>query len=580
MLRPLIYSWSGSVRPHNNIKRSVAVVNRFCNFSSATTSEEALEFRRQHELVMKGTDADSTDFHPVISYEKFNIPFDKRMINVMSKEGFAAPTAIQAQSWPVLMKGRDIISVARTGSGKTLGFLLPALQTILNNIKEAEGDELYTQGRRGQRRRRIVSKPKVLVLAPTRELVMQINEEACKYGYSVQKSCNAVFGGAPRGPQLEKMKRGVDMIIGTPGRLNDFASTGGIDLSNIKYLVLDEADRMLDMGFEPQVRSILEHVPEDRQTVFFTATWPTEVQDLATDFVNNPIQINVGDSSVLNANKNIEQNMIMTSELEKMDKLIDIFCDEIDNEENNPSQKSHSCPKSIIFVSRKASCNQIADALREERFRVGTISGDLSQRQRDTVMDKFRNGVIRVLVATDVCGRGIDIPDIENVVNYDFPESGAGVEDYVHRIGRTGRGNRNGKAFTFLTQKNLANKETVQELLKLLKRSEQEIIPEIEQAYARMKPQNKTFKKQRYNRGGEWHRNKDRYDSYGGRSDRFGGRNDRFGGGENRFGDRKDRFGGRNNRYDRRDHDFDERRRGRGGAFGERERGGRYGGGW
>jgi len=238
-----------------------------------------------------------------------NTPFLPAVQRVLKSAGYLAPTSIQAQSWPILLEKRDVISVARTGSGKTCGFLLPAFHKLQTEREAVAKADVYKAqrggGRSGGGRRKI---PQVLVLAPTRELAVQIESEAQKFSYASGVSTMCMFGGAPKGEQLQRLRMGVDVVVATPGRCNDLSEMGALDLSNIQYLVLDEADRMLDMGFEPQIRTIINQIPPERQSVFFTATWPKEVQSLASEFLTDPVHISVGDQGgLLNANKAITQ---------------------------------------------------------------------------------------------------------------------------------------------------------------------------------------------------------------------------------------------------------------------------------
>ncbi|MBA0712432.1 hypothetical protein Golax_011536 [Gossypium laxum] len=356
--------------------------------------------------------------------------------------GFSAPTPIQAQSWPIALQGRDIVAIAKTGSGKTLGYLIPGFM----HLKQCRKDP-----RMG---------PTMLVLSPTRELATQILDEALKFGKSSRISCTCLYGGAPKGPQLREIERGVDIVVATPGRLNDILEMSRISLRQVSYLVLDEADRMLDMGFEPQIRKIVKEVPSRRQTLMYTATWPKEVRKIAADLLGNPVQVNIGNIDELVANKSITQYVEVLSPMEKHRRLEQIL----------RSQEPGS--KIIVFCSTKKMCDQLARNL-SRQFGAAAIHGDKSQADRDYVLNQFRTGRSPVLVATDVAARGLDIKDIRVVINYDFP---TGVEDYVHRIGRTGRAGATGLAYTFFADQDLKH---ASDLIKVLEGANQLVPAEL-----------------------------------------------------------------------------------------------------
>jgi ATP-dependent RNA helicase DDX5/DBP2 len=328
----------------------------------------------------------------------------------------------------------------------------------------------------------------LLVLAPTRELSVQTLEEAQKFGRVVGIRSVCCYGGSPKYAQIQALARGVECIIATPGRLNDLIEMRKADLSQVKYLVLDEADRMLDMGFEPQIRSIIAKIPVvGRQTMLFSATWPKEIQSLAHDFLKDPIQINVGEVNVLVANKDITQNIVMCGEDEKFDKLVAILKEltdddkeRVESREGAPKRvpnagKQHD--KLIIFVAKKVSCNNLANRLWDDGFAVDSLHGDRPQWERTKVMSAFKAGQLRMLIATDVASRGLDVKDVGAVVNYDMPTGVNGVEDYVHRIGRTGRAGNKGTAHTFFTQ---GDRKCATKLVEVLKKSSQVIPPELE----------------------------------------------------------------------------------------------------
>ncbi|KAH7652829.1 RNA helicase protein [Dioscorea alata] len=362
--------------------------------------------------------------------------------------GFSAPTPIQAQSWPVALSGRDIVAIAKTGSGKTLGYLLPGFIHI---------KQLRNNPRMG---------PTVLVLSPTRELATQIQEEAMKFGRSSRISSACLYGGAPKGPQLRDIDRGVDVVVATPGRLNDILEMKRVSLRQVSYLVLDEADRMLDMGFEPQIRKIVKEIPARRQTLMFTATWPKEVRKIAADLLVNPVQVNIGNIDALVANKAITQYIEVITPMEKQRRLEQIL----------RSQEPGS--KVIIFCSTKRMCDQLARTLTRQ-FGAAAIHGDKSQSERDWVLNSFRTGKSPILVATDVAARGLDIKDIRVVINYDFP---TGVEDYVHRIGRTGRAGATGVSHTFFCEQDARH---ASDLVKVLEGANQRVPSELRDMVAR-----------------------------------------------------------------------------------------------
>ncbi|KAF6260529.1 P-loop containing nucleoside triphosphate hydrolase protein [Scenedesmus sp. NREL 46B-D3] len=279
--------------------------------------------------------------------------------------------------------------------------------------------------------------PTVLVLAPTRELAMQIKTEADKFGRGSGVRNTCVYGGAPKGPQLRDLRDGCAIVIATPGRLNDFLEAGMIRLDQVSYLVLDEADRMLDMGFEPQIQRICMRLPQQRQTLFFSATWPKEVKQIASQFVrNHPIYVFVGGvEEKLVANKSITQVVMVVSQHEKMSQLLALM------------RSKPPGTKAIIFAGTKRMCDQLAYTIGRE-FNAASIHGDKKQQERDYALNSFKQGRTPVLVATDVAARGLDVKDVMMVINYDFPN---GVEDYIHRIGRTGRAGATGEAYTLFT---------------------------------------------------------------------------------------------------------------------------------
>ncbi|KAL2240538.1 ATP-dependent RNA helicase-like protein DB10 [Sesamum indicum] len=435
----------------------------------------AESYRRQHEISVTGDNVPQ----PFSSFQVTGFPSE--ILREVQHAGFSAPTPIQAQSWPIALQGRDIVAIAKTGSGKTLGYLIPGF--------------IHLKQRRNNPR----LGPTVLVLAPTRELATQIQDEAVKFGRSSKISCTCLYGGAPKGPQLKDLDRGVDVVVATPGRLNDILEMRKISLHQVSYLVLDEADRMLDMGFEPQIRKIVKEVPSRRQTLMYTATWPKEVRRIAADLLVNPAQVNIGNVDELAANKAITQYVEVLSPMDKRRRLEQIL----------RSQEPGS--KIIIFCSTKKMCDQLAGNLTRQ-FGAAAIHGDKSQGERDHVLNQFRTGRSPVLVATDVAARGLDIKDIRVVINYDFP---TGVEDYVHRIGRTGRAGATGVAYTFFCDQDAKH---ASDLVKVLEGANQNVPVELRNMASRGGGMGRARRQWGSGPGGRDGGRGGRYDtSYGGR---------------------------------------------------------------
>ncbi|KAI3799199.1 hypothetical protein L1987_34489 [Smallanthus sonchifolius] len=428
-------------------------------------------YRRRHEITVSGDNVPP----PFTSFQDTGFPSE--LLREVLQAGFSAPTPIQAQSWPIALQSRDIVAVAKTGSGKTLGYLIPGFM----HLKQARKDPKMG--------------PTVLVLSPTRELATQIQDEAIKFGKSSKINCTCLYGGAPKGPQLRELDHGTDIVVATPGRLNDILEMKRVSLSQVSYLVLDEADRMLDMGFEPQIRKIVNAVPARRQTLMYTATWPKEVRKIAADLLVNPVQVNIGNIDELVANKSITQHVEVLTYMEKNRRLEQIL----------RSQQPGS--KIIIFCSTKKMCDQLARNL-TRTFGAAAIHGDKNQSERDLVLSQFRSGKSPVLVATDVAARGLDVKDIRVVVNFDFP---TGVEDYVHRIGRTGRAGATGEAYTFFGDQDA---KYASDLVKVLEGADQRVPQELREMASR---------------GGMGGRSR-RWSSDGGSGSSFGGRDGGSGG--------------------------------------------------
>ncbi|KAF5375581.1 hypothetical protein D9757_008530 [Collybiopsis confluens] len=520
----------------------------------ATRSEREIEdFRRSKEIK-----AGRGIPRPVTTFEEAGFP--EYLLTSIRAQGFKEPTPIQCQAWPMALSGRDVIAIAQTGSGKTISFALPAMLHINAQALLSPGDG-----------------PIALVLAPTRELAVQIQQECAKFGFFTSsnsriRSC-AIYGGAPKGPQIRDLQRGVEVIIATPGRLIDMLESGKTNLRRLTFLVMDEADRMLDMGFEPQIRKIVSQIRPDRQTLMFSATWPKDVQILANDFLRDMIQCNVGSMSTTAAH-NIEQNIEVCSEFEKRNKLI-----------THLERVSSENAKVLIFVATKRVADEITKFLRQDGWPALAIHGDKEQRERDWVLGEFKAGRSPILIATDVASRGLAVtearpkpsvsfsnsqgssslvafgrldfasfsrgilgigltssswliglralvsfsfkifidfyPDVGYVINYDFPNN---CEDYVHRIGRTGRAGKKGTSFTYFTTENA---KSARELIAILKDAKAIVPYELEEMAM-------------LSGGGS----KNRHNNGRGGSGRGGGR-----GGPSRFAQSDHGYGSRNGRW-------------------------------
>ncbi|XP_011047813.1 PREDICTED: DEAD-box ATP-dependent RNA helicase 30 [Populus euphratica] len=408
----------------------------------ALSEHEVVMYRTRREITVEGHDVPK----PIRLFHEANFP--DYCLQVIAKLGFVEPTPIQAQGWPMALKGRDLIGIAETGSGKTLAYMLPAFVHVAAQPRLVQGDG-----------------PIVLVLAPTRELAVQIQEEGLKFGSHANIRSTCIYGGAPKGPQIRDLQRGVEIVIATPGRLIDMLEAQHTNLRRVTYLVLDEADRMLDMGFEPQIRKIISQIRPDRQTLYWSATWPREVEILARQFLHNAYKVIIG-SPDLKANQSINQVVEVVMDMEKYNRLIKLLKEVMDGS------------RILIFMETKKGCDQVTRQLRMDGWPALSIHGDKNQAERDWVLAEFKSGRSAIMTATDVAARGLDVKDIKCVINYDFPSS---LEDYVHRIGRTGRAGARGTAFTFFTD---SNAKFARGLIRILQESGQ-IVPPALSALAR-----------------------------------------------------------------------------------------------
>ncbi|XP_005738052.1 putative ATP-dependent RNA helicase DDX5 isoform X1 [Pundamilia nyererei] len=440
---------------------------------------EVEQYRRSKTITVKGRDCPN----PIMKFHEASFP--SYVMDVINKQNWTEPTPIQAQGWPLALSGMDMVGIAQTGSGKTLAYLLPAIVHINHQPFLERGDG-----------------PICLVLAPTRELAQQVQQVAAEYGRASRLKSTCIYGGAPKGPQIRDLERGVEICIATPGRLIDFLEAGKTNLRRCTYLVLDEADRMLDMGFEPQIRKIVDQIRPDRQTLMWSATWPKEVRQLAEDFLKEYVQINIG-ALQLSANHNILQIVDVCNDGEKENKLIRLL-EEIMSEKEN---------KTIIFVETKRRCDDLTRRMRRDGWPAMGIHGDKSQQERDWVLNEFKYGKAPILIATDVASRGLDVEDVKFVINFDYPNNS---EDYIHRIGRTARSQKTGTAYTFFTPNNMRQ---AGDLVSVLREANQAINPKL------LQMAEDRGGRSRGGRGGDYRDNhRDRYSS--GRRD-FGNFRDR-----------------------------------------------------
>ncbi len=349
------------------------------------------------------------------------------LLKSVSDAGYESPTPIQAQTIPSILMMKDIIGIAQTGTGKTASFVLPMIDVLAH----------------GRSRARM---PRSLILEPTRELAAQVAENFEKYGKNHSLSMALLIGGVSMGDQVKALEKGVDVLIATPGRLMDLFDRGNILLSGCDLLVIDEADRMLDMGFIPDIETICAKLPTTRQTMLFSATMPPPIKKLSDQFLSNPKYIEVARPAT--ANTSIEQSLINVSPRGKRKVLVDI----LDHE---------GVDTAIIFCNRKTEVRDLCQSLRKDGFDAGQIHGDMDQPSRLAELERFKSGEINILCASDVAARGLDIKGVSHVINYDAPWH---PDDYVHRIGRTGRAGASGIAITFATNSDAEHIENIEKL--------------------------------------------------------------------------------------------------------------------
>ncbi len=383
-------------------------------------------FRASQDISVVGKDAP----RPVRSFEEAS--FAPYMLKELARAGFERPTAIQSQAWPAVMSGRDIVGIADTGSGKTLAYILPCIVHV--NAQPLLGP------REG---------PIALVLAPTRELAAQIHAECERFGRSSRLRFATVFGGVPKGPQVACLRRGAEVVVATPGRLLDLLARRVTNLQRVTFLVLDEADRMLDMGFERFVRRICAQVRPDRQTLCFSATWPDSVAALSRRYSHEALHIRIG-SEAKHANRDVQQKVILLEQAEKQARLEAVLT------------RSMIGGKILVFCARKRTCEWVTERLRTRGWPARCLHGDKAQREREWVLGEFRSGESPIMVATNIAARGLHVKGVTAVVNYDFPNN---IETYIHRVGRTGRAGARGVAWTFFTPEDAMHAKDLSQVL-------------------------------------------------------------------------------------------------------------------
>ncbi|XP_065324257.1 uncharacterized protein LOC135931223 isoform X1 [Gordionus sp. m RMFG-2023] len=394
------------------------------------------DYLRRNHIRVTGIDS----FSPIFSLD--DAPFDSRILEIMKAQSIISPTPIQSICWPIALEGRDMVGIAQTGSGKTLAFMLPALMYILKQPSPGVGDG-----------------PICLVMCPTRELAQQVQQIASTFGSPLNIHNACIYGGSTQKKQTMELHNSPHIVIATPGRLITLLESCETSLNLCSFLILDEADRMLDLGFEPQIKKIMEYIMPNRRTLMFSATWPTEVHSLASDMLNDYVKVVIGEKE-LTANKNICQIIHMCQHWEKQNLMFSLISDIINKNQTY---------KLLIFVRTKKKCNIMNNILTKKGWSVCCIHGDKQQLDREQVLNDFKNGTTPIMVATSVASRGLDVEDINVVINFDFPDT---MEDYVHRIGRTARSTKSGTAHSYFTPKNY---QMAFSLLDMLKSSGQEV---------------------------------------------------------------------------------------------------------
>jgi len=355
------------------------------------------------------------------------------LLRAVEELGYREPTPIQAEAIPVLLAGRDLLGAAQTGTGKTASFTLPLLQRLLPHANRSPSPARHPT--------------RALILAPTRELVLQVAESVAQYGKYLPLRCTAIFGGVDFAPQAEALRQGVEIVIATPGRLLDHLEQKTVRLNQVEFLVFDEADRMLDMGFLPEIRRIVEHLPTNRQTALFSATFSPPIRKLAEQWLNDPVTVEVSRRNTVS--ETIEHRVYWVSQEQKRNALVHLLA----------AREGQV----LVFVDTKVACGRLTAFLQRNKINAQAIHGDKTQQQRLDTLEAFRSGQLRVLVATDVAARGLDIEGLPFVVNFALPPN---PEDYIHRVGRTGRAGHTGVAISLVDPSEEERLEAIEKLLK------------------------------------------------------------------------------------------------------------------
>ena len=392
------------------------------------TEDQVKEIRTRLNLTVEVKKGEPCCPSPIESFVDMQLSREIQMD--IQKHEYTKPTPIQAQAIPTALSGRDILGCAETGSGKTASFSIPMIAHCTNQKPLARGEG-----------------PLAVVLAPTRELAQQIADECKIFSQTSKVRTCIIVGGAPINEQRQILRQGVEVVVATPGRFLDHLQQRNCNLQRVSFVVLDEADRMLDMGFEPQIREILTNLPERHQTLLFSATMPEEIESLANEYLNKPVRVKVG--AVSRPTANVVQHLQKTNEQDKVAAFMTLMSQEHEMacRVGGPDAK---LPMTVVFVETKLKCEEVKDTLNCNNFPAVALHGGIEQRFRESSLLQFRNGNAQILVATDIASRGLDVSGIAHVVTLDLPRQ---FEDYVHRIGRTGRAGASGRATSFYTDR-------------------------------------------------------------------------------------------------------------------------------